>query len=266
MKKAIFLSHLREAAIQRGVVLEQVLCEARALGFEGVECDYHDVAPDVPGFVQMLTRAELTVSGVFNFFNFPQGINQEEIEAVVRAAFQVGSKKLLAIPGEWDGKNAAAMDRMVEGLTILCRVAEPYGITVTLEDFGNVASPCSTAEGLQFFFDQVPGLKFTLDTGNFLYMDQDVVKCGQQLLPLLAHIHLKDCNLVPLYPQEQPIMSVGGVPLYPAPVGQGVIPMKSVIQLAKQVGYDGFCTVEYFGAIQPWEYIQQSAHWLRRNL
>jgi len=265
MKMSVFYQHLTEAARQQGLPAEQVLLEARALGYEGLEVDHRDLAADPEGFAAFVGKAGFTVCSIPYFAEFHKGIYPEKIAAAVRDVAAVGCRRILAIPGEWTGAESE-LTPLVEGLTLLCREAARCSITVTLEDFDSVKSPCATAEGLAFFFDRVPNLRFNLDTGNFLYTDQDVLSCVPPLMDRIAHIHLKDRSLTPLYPGEGPLLSVSGNPLYPAPVGSGVIPMARLIALARDAGYDGYCSAEHFGAADQWDYLVRSAKWLRDNL
>ena len=263
MKRAIFLAHLREAARQQNWELKQAVSKAGALGYQGLECDYTDLIPDAAAFGRMVKDMGMEISNVCCFFNFPSGVDRSQIEAAADRVAAAGGRKILAIPGE--GQDPDALARMTEGLRCLCEAAGNSGITVTLEDFDNVKSPCATAEGLAYFFERIPALGFTLDTGNFLYMDQDVTECCVPLLSRLAHMHLKDRSLVPLNPREKPLLSAEGIPLYPCPVGRGVIPMERILTIAGQAGYTDYVTVEHFGAADQWAYAAESAAWLREQ-
>ena len=263
MKISIFYAHLYQASRQRSVPVDQVLDEARALGYEGLECDSSEIAADAVAFRRMTDAAGFKVCSVPCHFNFHLGVAPERIRKVIADTLAVGCDKILAIPGYLSHEIPEAMDRMVQGLEMLCVQAEKAGITVTLEDFDNKMSHCATAEGLQALFTRIPALKFNLDTGNFLYMEQDVTVCTRPVLDRLAHMHLKDRSLVPMHRLEKPLRSVGGTDLYPCPVGEGIIPIAEVLAMAKQAGYDGFCTVEHFDAADQWDYITRSAAWLR---
>jgi sugar phosphate isomerase/epimerase len=152
MKMSIFYAHLYQAARQRGVPMEQVLTEARVLGYEALECDSNEIAADAAAFRQMTDRAGFRVCSVPCHFGFHNGVDPARIRKVIADTLTVGCDKILAIPGYLSPGIPEAMDRMVQGLEILCREAEKAGITVTLEDFDNKTSPCATAEGLQDFF------------------------------------------------------------------------------------------------------------------
>ena len=72
----------------------------------------------------------------------------------------------------------------------MCELAAEYGITVTLEDFDDSASPCCDIQGLERLMRSVPGLGFTFDTGNFAYVLEDPAEAYERLKPYVAHAHV----------------------------------------------------------------------------
>ena len=266
MKKAIFLAHIKDAARQAGEPLEVYLKKARELGFKGLECDYADLQNDPSAFAAMLAEADLQIASVPQWFDFQKGVDPAQIRAVVKNVAAAGGKKILAIPGFLDEKYPDALENMVKGLKLLCQAAAEYGIQVSLEDFDNIQSPCATMEGLAWFFEQVPELGFNLDTGNFLYAEQDVLEATRRFGDRITHIHLKDRRETPVYAGQQPQHSIKGRPMYSCPVGQGNIPIKELLAMAEKAGYRGFCSAEHYGVDDQWTFMVQSAAWLNENM
>ena len=266
MKKAIFLAHVKDAARQRGGELKEYLRRTRQLGYEGLECDYVDLEADPVGFAAMLAEEDLQIASVPQWFSFEKGVDTEQICAVVKKVAAAGGKKILAIPGFLDDQYPNAREDMVAGLRILCREAAEFGIKVSLEDFDNIKSPCATAEGLAWFFERVPELGFNLDTGNFLYAEQDVVEVTKAFADRITHIHLKDRRETLVYEGQQPQYSIKGRPMYSCPVGQGDIPIKKLLSMAEEAGYEGFCSAEHYGVDDQWDFIVKSAAGLNENM
>ena len=79
MKKAIFLAHVKDAARQRGGELKEYLRLTRALGYEGLECDYVDLEADPVGFAAMLAEADLQIASVPQWFSFEKSVDTEQI-------------------------------------------------------------------------------------------------------------------------------------------------------------------------------------------
>lgn len=266
MRKSIFLAHIHKTVQQRGGTLKEWLVKVKQLGFEGLECDYADLERDPKAFAAMLAEVGLEIASVPYFFFFERNLNPELIRTVVHTVAAAGGKKLLAIPGELGETYPDALNRMVEGLTILCKEAEQVGITVSLEDFGDIKSPCCSMEGLKYFFDRVPGLKFNMDTGNFLCMGADLLESSRPFMDILAHIHLKDWCMEELYPRQEALFGKNGVKLYSSPVGSGVIPMEQALAMAEAAGYDGFCSAEHYGVADQWDFIVKSAAWMADHM
>ena len=266
MRKAIFLAHVKDAARQRGGSLTDYLRLTRELGYEGLECDYVDLEQDPASFAAMLKEADLQIASVPYYCEFEKGVDPVKIRTAVEKTAAAGGRKILAIPGFLDEKYPNALEDMAEGLGILCRVAAEFDIKVSLEDFDNIKSPCATAEGLAWFFERVPELGFNLDTGNFLYAEQDVVEVTKTFAERITHIHLKDRRETPVYEGQQPQYSIKGRPMYSCPVGQGDIPVKKLLDMAAEAGYEGFCSAEHYGVDDQWEFMVQSAGWLNENM
>ena len=266
MKKAIFLAHVKDAARQRGGELKEYLRMTRELGYEGLECDYGDLEKDPAGFAAMLAEADLQIASVPCWFSFEKGVDPDQIRTVVKNVAAAGGKKILAIPGFLDEKYPNALEDMAAGLKLLCRAAAEFGIKVSLEDFDNIKSPCATAEGLAWFFERIPELGFNLDTGNFLYAEQDVVEVTKAFAGRIAHIHLKDRREVPVYGGQQPQYSIKGRPMFSCPVGWGDIPIKELLVMAEKAGFDGFCSAEHYGVDDQWDFMVKSAQWLNENM
>lgn len=266
MKKAVFLAHVKDAARQRGGDLKEYLRMTKELGYDGLECDYTDLEQDPRGFAEMLAEAELQIASVPCWFSFEKGVNPEQIGAVVKNVAAAGGKKILAIPGFLDEQYPDALNNMTEGLKILCREAAEFGIQVSLEDFDNIKSPCATAEGLAWFFERVPELGFNLDTGNFLYAEQDVLEITKAFADRITHIHLKDRRETPVYDGQQPQYSIKGRPMYSCPVGQGDIPIRELLVMAEKAGYNGFCSAEHYAVEDQWDFMVKSARWLNEHM
>lgn len=264
MKMSVFYPHLLSIAKAAGTPIAAVLAETRALGFEGVECDYQDLAASPAEFAALLESAQLEAASVYVFLDFPEG--EEKLHTIVQNVCAVGCRKLLAVPAKLENETAADTDAICRGLNALCAIAAESGVSVSVEDFDSILSPCGSPEKLAHLFSEVPQLGFTLDTGNFLYLDRDVLQCIPPLLPRLSHIHLKDRSFTPFTPGASGMKTVGGRDIYDVPVGSGAIPMTEILRIAKDCGYDGWCSAEHFDAADQARYLQLDAAWLHAHL
>lgn len=264
MKKSIFYAHLQSAAQQERCNISVILQKTRSLGYEGLEFDYAEIAKDVHGFQHLLKSHDFHISSVYSFQDFGHELDQHALQCMLDDLALLDCKKVMVIPGFL--RNEATRDqelsRMTDALSFLCDAAKDRKIIITLEDFDDCTSPCATTQGLRIFMDQIPDLYFTFDTGNFCYSDEDALVAFESLKDRLMHVHLKDRSRSSLDPGESPILTPAGHPLYPAPVGSGMMPMKEYLMQIQKTGYDDFVTVEHFGCIRQWEAIQKSMNFL----
>ena len=144
----------------------------------------------------------------------------------------------------------------------MVEIARSCGVTVTLEDYDNAASPCSTAMGLWFFLQNVEGLGFTFDTGNFAYSMEDASDGLHLLGPWLCHVHLKDRSRDAAFANPQDdnwLADLSGDRMYPCPVGEGWLELEQWTRMLLRGGYRGSFSVEHFGAADQMEALRRSA-------
>ncbi len=104
---------------------------------------------------------------------------------------------------------------------------------------------------------RVPGLRYALDTGNFLYCDEELTAVLPELLPFIADVHCKDRSLIPT--GGDPLLSVAGRALYPATVGDGAVPIRETVRDVIAYGYRGAFIVEQFDSANRLADIRRSA-------
>lgn len=187
----------------------------------------------------------------------------------VDTACKVAAKKILVIPGFLSEKEAQnfsdckdyqkvaklmdespAIQNAKSQMKNLCDYAVQKNVAVTFEDYDFWTSPCSHANQLLWWFKNIPGLKLTFDTGNFLYSKEDVFQAYDLLKPYIAHVHCKD--------REGDFRC--------PPVGQGIFAdfiAKLIKDLTAQ-NYPGYFAIEHFDAPDQWKFIEKSVDFLTR--
>jgi len=249
MRKSVFLDHVNTAAKQRSITLEEALRQVKQLGYDAVDCSYSTFRDDPIALRTMLQEVGLEVACVFGAFYLTDPSRNGELVEFFDKVVLLGTKMVLVVPrvlqpGEKTPENIEAITL---ALAYACEEAKKRGLAVTLEDFGNVNSPCCHTQELRHFFDHVPDLKFTFDTGNFSYSCEDELEAFSRLKDRLAHVHVKDFATTPNAANEQPLVAVDGTPLYPVPIGGGNVKISSCIQQVLETGYDGYFSVEHYG-------------------
>lgn len=269
----IFYEHIFEAAEQTGVTVEQCLVRARGFGYEGLECDFWRLS-DRSETKALFDGCGFSVSSVYRMFDFPNAPCEEslkQIDECLETAAYFGAPNVLAIPGfVHDGEDRISVcERMCALLRVMCERAKTYGIVVSLEDFDDKSAPFSTISWLEYFLENVDGLRFTFDTGNFAYSLENAAEAYTRLRKYVSHVHLKDRSWDAS--RSNPDGSNGkadlsGRVMYPCEVGGGFIGIAQLLDALKTDGYSGSLSVEHFGAANQLEYMKTSAEFVRSVL
>ncbi len=264
MRISVFYQHIAEAQKQTGRAMRDVLAEVAALGIQGVEMDFasltaEDALPD------RLRGAGLDICAINGFFDFGHDSQAQPGYAMIDEAARLGVARVLVVPGFI--RPGETIDQVLPGmmsaLRDLCAYAGALGVSVGIEDFDAREAPYSTVGQLHRFFDAVPALKCVFDTGNFIYSEEDAVEAYASLRGHVTAAHLKDRSPVCLTRGDQPIESIMGRRLYPAPVGGGCLPILELLRALRRDGLSGDLAIEHFGAADQMSYIRASAAWLK---
>ena len=264
MKKSTFYAHIEGVAQQKNITVAEAFKKVYNLGFTGIDCDYENIKNQGVEKFKEYCSPGFEIVSVYRFFDFGNIIDENEIIATVELVEKVGCPKIMVIPGFYTDENRKKeqFQNMVKGITLLCEEAAKKGITVSVEDYDRIDSPCCLPEGLGAFLDAIPELRFTIDTGNFYYSRSDLSEAYYRFKEKTVHAHLKDRSNVSLTEGDEPAPSLDGTPMYPAPVGGGVLPIKDIVQDLLKTGYDGYFTVEMFGSADYYDYLKKSADFL----
>jgi sugar phosphate isomerase/epimerase len=286
--------------------LLKVLKYASDLGISGLECDFfrlwdeakgepvllransneskekshslkHFTNEDNAGTVylkSLFDEAGLSVASIYRTFDFGHALREEslrQIDEVLKCAKLYGADKILAIPGfiNEDDDGESVISKMTELLKLFVERAGKLGIRVTLEDFDLNTAPYSTISGLKCFFENVPGLGYTFDTGNFAYSLEDELEAYNALRPYICHVHLKDRSWDESRADKKASnakANLSGRLMYPSEVGGGFIKIRECLELLKKDGYEGSFSIEHFGAVNQLEYMKKSVFNLKDML
>ena len=234
---SVFAKFVRMMAKERGISLAAAADMLYDLGVRGYDC-----GPDEKD----LDELAATKLKPINFYYFPDWFNTDihdwergytdrtkPAECLAKAK-RYGIPRIMVVPPNFtDGKESEA--QFVQILAFMkgfVAEAKKLGITVTIEDFGGTSNPCSYAKYLKRFMQEIPDLKFALDTGNLYYANR-----GDDILDMMAfakgrigHIHLKD----QLAADHRTYVTMG----------LGGVPNEKVVKTVNAAGYDGWYTLE----------------------
>lgn len=284
IRLSTFFDHILQAEEQTGKHIPELLAEVKKAGISAVEinCTY---LLEHPATLEMLETAGLQVSCIYEFYALERGRETEKARRHIEIARKTKAGKILIVPGffsveteefvncvpdrekVWDYlSHSEKAQRMADGLREIVEMAGSRNIadtpiTVVIEDFDDRNSPIACVSGMQWFAEQVPGLCFTFDTGNFIIHGENIFAAWEELKDKVVHVHCKDRKISsdkPLQTQKNATLDIKECYL-PAAVGEGCIPIKELVYKMKEYGYRGYLAIEHFDAADQEAYMQKSA-------
>ena len=226
---SVFASFIRKTAKERNISLAEAADKLYDLGVRGF-----DIGPDDKDLPELAA----TKLRPFNFYFFPRMFNEADCAADCKRcldqAEKYGVPRVMVVPTHFtDGGNQEAeFEKDMAGMKMFVREAKKRGITITVEDFGGRRNPGSYAKYLKRFLDEIPDIKFALDSGNLYYANrgEDILDMMEYAKGRIGHIHLKD-----QYPEDHQKYQT---------LGLGGVPNEKIVKAMNAAGYDGWYTLE----------------------
>lgn len=295
IKLSIFYEHLREAAEQTGKSLEELLAEAKKAGISGVEMEFTTLVQK-PELNRIIKNAGMEISNLYQFFDFGNkyAAGMHTGRKMIDTAKAMGIKRVMIIPGFLDEEQARELTKasgsfeetarcmegiaeilaMRDAIAELTEYATERGIMVSMEDFDSFTSPIARMNPIKWFLSQVPGLKHTLDMGNYAFSNENADQAYELFKDQIGHVHCKDRGEEK---EEDPEIWEGlGMPygeellhrkgMKPVPVGDGYLPIAELVGKLKDQGYQGYMAIEHFGAPDQLGFMLKSARFLKSLL
>jgi len=284
IRLSVFFDHILQAEEQTGKHIPELLAEVKKAGISAVEINSTYLLKHL-ATLEMLETAGLQVSCIYEFYALERGRETEKARRHIEIARKTKAGKILIVPGffsveteefancvpdrekVWDYlSHSEKAQRMADGLREIVEMAGSRNIadtpiTVVIEDFDDRNSPIACVSGMQWFAEQVPGLCFTFDTGNFIIHGENIFAAWEELKDKVVHVHCKDRKISsdkPLQTQKNATPDIKECYL-PAAVGEGCIPIKELVYKMKEYGYRGYLAIEHFDAADQEAYMQKSA-------
>lgn len=228
---SIFNDHIEDIAKQQGISFNEAAQKVRNLGYNGVDVwvtlsDEKQHTLDSLGFQHASAIA---------YIDFIQGNKQKDCRKALDFMHKHNYTRLLLVPGLLpDNVQKHLVDSVYTRIDAFVRQAQREGIDIMIEDYDNPRSPCYDTPALNRLFTRVPHLNHVFDTGNYLFCGEEVMTALQHFRKRIHHVHLKDRKAK--HNNESPA------------IGTGIVPLKAVVAELLKSGYDGWFTIEHFGA------------------
>jgi len=227
--------------------------DAKADGVELLDVFWKDFPTEGPKVLDALEETNVKVGAyaVGNNFVIPDPeVRAEQVKIITRGvdmAKYLNSKVVRVFAGDLTEGIAfdAARSWIVAGLKEAAAYAEEHGIVLALENHGLLAGKGAQVQGLITDVGSA-ALKATIDTGNFLLVDEEPTDAVRILAPLAGHVHFKDFR--PAAPGEAPSYpALSGKRFVGTIIGEGVVDTRQILRLLKNSDYRGWLSVEFEG-------------------
>ncbi len=197
----------------------------------------------------------------------------EKTKAIVDLAVEFGTKVVTThigvIPEDKTNPRYGVMNK---ALTECGLYAKEKGVTLAIE-----TGPEKAKTLLAFLEDTKGGVGVNLDPANFtMVTGQDAVEAVYLLKDYIVHTHAKDGVMLDKNQDPTEVyhaFAVGGVDALNAcegfkelPLGEGQVDWKNYLKALKEIGYDGYLTIERECGENPEQDIEKAVAFLRENL
>jgi inosose dehydratase len=215
--------------------------------FDGNLVEYED-SPEA--FTQMLDEHDLQLVGVYSGANFIfRDILEDELWRIDRAAAlgaRWGARHLVVGGGAQSLRppSPAEYERLGAALNRVVEIAGRHGMTPSFHP--HMTTIVETAEQIARLL-ALTSISLCPDTGHVLLAGDDPVSLIRDFRDRIAYVHIKDVD-----PHAGRFV----------PLGQGALDVGSVMNALREIGYDGWLTVE----LDAWPNPQEGAMVNRRAI
>lgn len=284
MRISAFLENIEDAARERGISVSALLGQLKAAGLESVYMNHAwHLAPREGEIMALLSENGLALEGLWDnldLHSLPDADADAACRALVDCAARNGAAHVLITPGlfySWESggrttpEEIAArepeMRRMIEAIRRAKEYGDSRGVAVTLEDYDGFGAPIVYPEVLRRFYEEIPGLLCSFDTGNFVPTDADVMGEFAYYRRKIATVHLKDRieNDDQGGTERAPYLTASGRRYYAAAVGRGDMHIPEILAQLKQQGYQGAGIIELYGSTDIYRKLFASIEWLKEH-
>ena len=238
---SIFYDHVAEIARQEKIDVREAAQRIRQLGYEGI--DVRVTMSDAE--LSMLDELGFGHASAIADINLIDGEQPETVRRVLDFMHHHRYERLLLLPGLLpENADARTIDAACNRIGAFAKEAAREGIDVMVEDFDNPRAICYNTPVLDHLFAAAPQLNHVFDTGNYPFCGEDVMVALNHFRERVHHVHLKDRKAL----RDRASLAIG----------TGIVPLKEFVAALLTSGYDGWFTVEHFGAPNMLEYATRS--------
>ncbi|MFQ7700728.1 MAG: sugar phosphate isomerase/epimerase family protein [Christensenellaceae bacterium] len=265
--------------------LAEALADAARLGADGVQiyATTGEFTPDTLGaeakakYKALLSQHGLEISalcGDMGGYGFEwaedNALRIEKTKRIIDLAVEFSARVVTTHIGVIpDEKTHPRYAVMLSALTECGSYAAAKGVTLAIETGPEKAKTLKA-----FIEDTEGGVGVNLDPANFtMVTGQDAVEAVSILKNYIVHTHVKDGRKLDPELKAETVyhaFAVGGVAALNAckgfeelPIGQGDVDWKSYMKALREIGYDGYLTIEREAGDAPFDDIRSAVKFIR---
>ena len=265
--------------------LAEALADAARLGADGVQiyATTGEFTPDTLGaeakakYKALLSQHGLEISalcGDMGGYGFERAednaLRIEKTKRIIDLAVEFSARVVTTHIGVIpDEKTHPRYAVMLSALTECGSYAAAKGVTLAIETGPEKAKTLKA-----FIEDTEGGVGVNLDPANFtMVTGQDAVEAVSILKNYIVHTHVKDGRKLDHELKAETVyhaFAVGGVAALIAckgfeelPIGQGDVDWKSYMKALREIGYDGYLTIEREAGDAPFDDIRSAVKFIR---
>ena len=250
MKVAAFYENILEGAKASGIPVLQAVRELMGEGLDLLYASVYSARDENSGMPEVIRETGIGVEGLYGFYDFGHHPEDESYRELIDTAAELSAGNVLIIPGFIQDEEKDTYDEQVTNMKAALKRAVSYGkekgVAVSLEDVDNLNVPVNSIAGLKAFFDDIPGLSYSFDTGNFCMYHEDEMEAFSLFRDKICTVHLKDRSEGPVNEDDRFKFDAEGGKVYPAVTGTGTIRIKEILESLKASGYTGNVIAELY--------------------
>ncbi len=205
---------------------------------------------------------EVSSYSIDNDFIQPEETKREEQVGMMKdgidIACDLGAKFVRVFSGnEKEGiPFEEARGWIVEGFKSAVPYAEGKGVTLVIENHGLFVGKSDQVRGLIEAVGS-KNLRANADVSNFLLANENPLEAVKNLKDYISFVHFKDFKELP-EGSEGGYLALDGRRYEGTVIGKGEVPMREIVEVLSENGYDGFLSIEYEGTGDPIEETKES--------
>lgn len=251
--------------------MDEALSATKKMGVDSAEIfTFEFDAFPFKTYVECLNRNDIRLNTIIvtsSFTNDDKNNYDAEISKIKRTiddAANAGAKFVMVVPDANNVTSHSEKDRVlssiITGMTEVTDYAKNTPVTVTMENFSLHTHPYSTIDEMLYIMQNVPNLKYTLDSGNFACVQNDVLKAYDVLKDYIVNVHMKDFKEYEFGCIVRPNIPV----LDGCALGEGFVPLDALMNKLKADKYNGSLVMEINSDRNVPDDFVHSAEYLRR--